>query len=217
MFHHHLCLLCLSITVETIGDAYAVASGRPIASPSSAPHRHAAELIALSARLIVAASSVTITTRDGVTQPIQITCGVHTGVIVAGIVGTTNARYYLFGDTVEQCRRIVSCSEPSRVQVSAATRDALLEAWEEMEETEEMLAGESPSSSSSSKSGRNVLKNSALRRFDEYGRENYSIVAREPRVVVEGAGEMETFWVKPMRSTVVARRSASHSGVANTS
>jgi hypothetical protein len=86
-----------------------------------------------------------------------------------------------------------------------------------MEETEEMLAGESPSSSSSSKSGRNVFKNSALRRFDEYGRENYSIVAREPRVVVEGAGEMETFWVKPMRSTVVARRSASHSGVANTS
>jgi class 3 adenylate cyclase len=51
--------------------------------------------------------------------------GIHTGPIVAGVIGTHKFAYDVWGDTVNTASRMESHSVPGRIQVSAATRLAL--------------------------------------------------------------------------------------------
>ena len=49
--------------------------------------------------------------------------GVHTGSVVAGVVGTKIPHYSVFGETVEMAT-IMECSgEPMKIQVSNETED----------------------------------------------------------------------------------------------
>jgi adenylate cyclase len=46
--------------------------------------------------------------------------GIHTGTVVAGIVGTSKFSYDLWGDVVNIASRMESTSEPGYIQVSDA-------------------------------------------------------------------------------------------------
>jgi class 3 adenylate cyclase len=56
---------------------------------------------------------------------LQARIGIHTGPIVAGVIGTHKFVYDVWGDTVNTASRMEAHSLAGRIQISAATRAAL--------------------------------------------------------------------------------------------
>lgn len=54
-------------------------------------------------------------------EQIELRIGIHTGVVIAGVVGTKKLQYDIWGDTVNIAARMEQTSEPSRVNISEAT------------------------------------------------------------------------------------------------
>ncbi|XP_061089883.1 retinal guanylyl cyclase 2 [Conger conger] len=107
--------------VETIGDAYMVASGLPVPNEN----RHAAEIANMALDILSAVG--TFKMRHMPDVPVRIRIGLHSGPCVAGVVGLTMPRYCLFGDTVITASRMESTGMPQRIQVSCSTVKILLE------------------------------------------------------------------------------------------
>ncbi|KAG8135625.1 hypothetical protein E2320_008637 [Naja naja] len=105
--------------VETIGDAYMVTSGLPI--PNGA--KHVEEIATMSLHFLSAIISFKI--RHLPNEKLRVRIGIHTGPVVAGVVGITRPRYCLFGDTVNTASRMESTSLPLQIHVSNTTANAL--------------------------------------------------------------------------------------------
>ncbi|XP_041820557.1 retinal guanylyl cyclase 2 isoform X2 [Chelmon rostratus] len=101
--------------VETIGDAYMVASGVPVPNGN----RHAAEIANMALDILSAVG--TFKMRHMPDVPVRIRIGLHTGPCVAGVVGLTMPRYCLFGDTVNTASRMESTGLPYRIHVHQST------------------------------------------------------------------------------------------------
>ena len=97
--------------IKTIGDAYMVAGGIP---HPRADHAEAVCEMALRMRASIAESG----------EALHVRIGVHTGPIVAGVIGKKKFIYDVWGDTVNTASRMESHGVPGKIQVSAATRDA---------------------------------------------------------------------------------------------
>jgi adenylate cyclase len=98
--------------IKTVGDAYMAAAGVPIPFPE---HAEAAADMALELAGAVDAAV------DGLDQPIRLRVGLHSGEVVAGVIGTRTLAYDLWGPTVNLASRMESQGVAGGIQVSDTT------------------------------------------------------------------------------------------------
>uniref|UniRef100_A0AAQ4S2J2 Guanylate cyclase n=1 Tax=Gasterosteus aculeatus aculeatus TaxID=481459 RepID=A0AAQ4S2J2_GASAC len=101
--------------VETIGDAYMVASG----VPNRNGNRHAGEVANMSLDILHSIAAFKIKHMPEIKVKIRI--GLHSGALVAGVVGHTMPRYCLFGDTVTTASHMEASGLPYRIHISLNT------------------------------------------------------------------------------------------------
>ena len=110
MVKHHL------EKIKTIGDAYVAVAGLFKADSNHAAHAvHAA----LDMQDFIRSTNQSKKVLD--LPAFEFRMGIHTGPIVAGVVGIKKFSYDIWGDAVNLAARMEQCSEPGKVNISSST------------------------------------------------------------------------------------------------
>ena len=106
--------------IKTIGDAYMAAGGLPIPSEDSVKNT---VLAALEMQTFISKRNVEMDTLGK--HSFQMRAGIHTGSVVAGIVGVKKFQYDIWGDTVNTANRMESNGQVGKVNISQYTYELL--------------------------------------------------------------------------------------------
>ena len=102
--------------IKTIGDSYMAAAGLPVPQLD-----HVDRAVMMGLDMIEAMPRL----RGELDLDVDVRIGVHTGPVVAGVIGTQKHAYDIWGDTVNVASRMESHGAPGRLQVSDEVRQAL--------------------------------------------------------------------------------------------
>jgi class 3 adenylate cyclase len=106
--------------IKTIGDAYMAAGGLPVSSEESTKNT---VLAALEMQDFISKRKAEQDTAGLLS--FEMRAGIHTGPVVAGIVGVKKFQYDIWGDTVNTASRMESAGEIARVNISKATYEQI--------------------------------------------------------------------------------------------
>ncbi len=102
--------------IKTIGDAYMVVAGVPISCTNHAE---------IMADLALDMEDVVKRLNEETGQALQIRVGIHSGSVIAGVIGKKKFAYDLWGDSVNTAARMESHGIPGEIQVSESTYQIL--------------------------------------------------------------------------------------------
>ncbi len=97
--------------LKTIGDSYMCAAGLPERNPS-----HTVDAVMAAMEIIQA-----VTERSNRNPNWSIRIGIHTGHVIAGMVGTQKFAYDIWGESVNYASRVESSGEANRIALSSQT------------------------------------------------------------------------------------------------
>ncbi len=102
--------------IKTIGDSYMCAGGIPIRNKTNPVHT---VLAALEIQHYM--NDVNQKLKDKGEEPWELRIGIHTGELIAGVIGIKRFAYDIWGDTVNVASRMESSSVPGKVNISGET------------------------------------------------------------------------------------------------
>lgn len=111
--------------IKTIGDSYMCVGGLPIGNST-----HAVDSVLAALEMCRFMELVKEAKSAAGERYWEVRFGINTGPLVAGVIGERKFTYDVWGDTVNTASRMESSGEPGRINISAATYEAVKDYFE---------------------------------------------------------------------------------------